>query len=402
MQCVEDLTLLKFYTGMSRSPRVSSSPGWTSSTAIKYQDPETLANSPPVTPTKSQLNKSSDKPKARQSILHRITNLRKSSSEDLVNKDKVTGSRVCASLINIDYCDKPLEAEGSIGDYRKPVNSDRTEEVKDGGESPPKVPSTPLKVVVSVIHHKAAQCYEVVSYDVNKSCELNRLYVPADDVSDLTKKKRISFIGGPAEESLAVKMSKIMAFTFDSKKGVSCAHIVRPDPNSGGIDFNPSSGVGRKSSIAVPKPVNINPLPLFAPKLNKNGTLAPYGRKSSIFENVKRFSIFGNNNNKRSKVTPKKEEPTVKKAGILKTAHETIPEQRTTLDAYASEDDGGSSRVPNREIPRQLSSNRLMNNMGYDKSVDTMLSEAAQMRADLAVRRAAKKSEEGTKTKKKY
>lgn len=61
------------------------------------------------------------------------------------------------------------------------------------------------------------------------------------------------------------------------------------------------------------------------------------------------------------------------------------------------------SREPNREIPRQLSSNRLMNNIGYDKSVDTMLSEAAQMRADLATKRAAKKAAgEESKNKKKY
>ena len=53
------------------------------------------------------------------------------------------------------------------------------------------------------------------------------------------------------------------------------------------------------------------------------------------------------------------------------------------------------------EIPRQLSSNRLMGAIGYDKSVDTMLSEAAQMRLDLAAKREAKKLAEAEKSKKK-
>lgn len=42
------------------------------------------------------------------------------------------------------------------------------------------------------------------------------------------------------------------------------------------------------------------------------------------------------------------------------------------------------------DIPLQKSSTNLTNNMKYEKSVDTMLSEASQMRADLAAKRAAK------------
>jgi hypothetical protein len=42
-----------------------------------------------------------------------------------------------------------------------------------------------------------------------------------------------------------------------------------------------------------------------------------------------------------------------------------------------------------------------MGAIGYDKSVDTMLSEAAQMRLDLAAKREAKKLAEAEKSKKK-
>lgn len=221
---------------MSRSPKVSSGPSWSSSTAIKYKDPESLSNSPPASPPKSQQNKPQDKPKGRQSILQRITNLRKPSSGEIPSADKVTGSRLCASVMKFSHCDDPYVIDGSTVDSNgKPVKSGTAEEAKDGGEAQPNGPSTPLNAVVSVIHHKVAQCYEVVSYDVDNSYELNRLYVPAAEVSDLTKKTRLSFMGGPPEESLAVKFSNIMAFTFDSEKRAFCAHIVRPnEKNSAG------------------------------------------------------------------------------------------------------------------------------------------------------------------------
>lgn len=41
------------------------------------------------------------------------------------------------------------------------------------------------------------------------------------------------------------------------------------------------------------------------------------------------------------------------------------------------------------DVPKQLSSTHLTHNLKYEKSVDEMLDEASQMRADLAARRAA-------------
>lgn len=95
-----------------------------------------------------------------------------------------------------------------------------------------------LNSVVSVYHHKAAKCYEVVTYDITSKKELNRLYVPADKVADVAKTKRLSFIGSqdPAE-NLSKKFSRLMSFTHDSEKGAPRAHILGADTEKPGKEY---------------------------------------------------------------------------------------------------------------------------------------------------------------------
>ena len=167
--------------------------------------------------------------KQRQSLLKRVLGVVTQQS----GGEGAKGSRVCGSVIKFQLSTHPPDDIEQKEDARKiskgiitPDNQSKhaLNRVRHTDANNNKQPE--LNSVVTVFHHKASSCYEVSTYDINTKTELNRLYVPAEKVADLTEKKRarMSFMGssgshdGDAEKKLSIRFGDLMAFTLDENQ----------------------------------------------------------------------------------------------------------------------------------------------------------------------------------------
>ena len=232
--------------------------GWSLSTHTPKKDTPQLTRGVKTGDTREKNeNKSSSRP-ARPSILQRITSMRSIRPGD----QREEGSRVCGMVTKFqlntnphdgvaDYvatCEEKNE-EGDTTPFKRtqnettPHNDNNNNNNSNNNNNQPE-----LNSVVTVFHHKASSCYEVSTYDINTKTELNRLYVPAEEVADLTetKKRRMSFLGGGGgmEKSLSAKFGDLMAFTHDENQQ-PCVDILRPDPD------NPSKSTSQSQCYSV-------------------------------------------------------------------------------------------------------------------------------------------------------
>lgn len=231
---------------------------WSFSSNVRKKDTNYLVNGI-STSEKNNPNGISDRSSrpARRSILQRFTGIgTKSAGVSEV------GSRLCGSIIKFKLNTNPHDNAGYTENCKlnngmggnqivtikngddnsssiKTVEPQKELTIKDSNES-----SQPeLNSVVTVFHHKNASCYEVCTYDIATKKELNRLYVPAEEVTHITERKkgrmsfisggRSSFIGGnrAVEKKLSMKFGDLMSFTLDDNKK-ECVDILLPDPKN--------------------------------------------------------------------------------------------------------------------------------------------------------------------------
>lgn len=226
--------------------KIGANSEWSSSTAVKYKDEPQILSGPGGTPA----TESNPPKKPRQSILQRLTNMGKMTVDEGTNEPKATGSRLLSAIVKIIHNnnleDQTAEdaANGTNNNAirneqcHSPSTSNRIEKLNsssidkanscslDADQVPP-----PLNTVVTVFHHKNSYCYEVITYDVDKKRELNRLYVPDNKIAELTvtKQRRMSFLGGgqASSEEVCSKLSKHMVFS--QSKGSPYVNIMLPN-----------------------------------------------------------------------------------------------------------------------------------------------------------------------------
>jgi hypothetical protein len=221
--------------------KVSHSKGWSTSTAIKQENSAPISENEHRDVSTGAGTNTDDgtlRRPVRRSILQRFTGL---GSPGKPGARAEGGSRLCGSLVKFKLeknpCDVNLEGKDNSDTAQvagAPI--DATTQV-DGSRTEEKTSSQPeLNSVVTVFHHKESSCYEVVTFDINNNTELNRMYVPAEEVNHhlLAEKKkrrgRMSFMGGAqaAEKKLSIKFSELMVFTLDHNQQL-CVDILKPD-----------------------------------------------------------------------------------------------------------------------------------------------------------------------------
>lgn len=325
--------------------KVAHSPQWSSSTNTKgLLEKDQRCESP----------LGNDKPKQRRTILQRLTGFNNSKIEE--------GSRICESVVNISLTNN-TDVNGDPSLTEEKESSQAKSNILSGNMKSNEGQSD-INSVVTVYHHKTSCCYEVVTYDINKKTELNRLYIPVKEVSDLTNKRksRLSFIGkekGKEEEKkFSMKIGELMTCSLDEDQ-VPRLDIFRSDTQ------NPS----KRKSISSSKPSSLTPVAVVHPVVTKNGKLTPKDKRVTILQRIGNKLPFFRN-----------------RKSILSVGNATTPFDRISeRNSYGSQE--GERTFS--DVPQQQSSTSLTHNLKYDKGVDQMLSEAAQMRADLAARRAA-------------
>jgi hypothetical protein len=173
----------------------------------------------------SSSTKVNNRPAARRSILQQFASIIKKQTDE-----KEEADHVCESVSQFAFHKHPIDiiAEGHEG----------AKEKKSQHEKQPQ-----LNTVVTLFYHKAAACYEVVTFDTDNARELNRLYIPADEVKTVTQKKRtrISFYGGGEaldNKKLSAKFASLLTLAWDGDHNpyMDC---LRPNGNdsSKSIDF---------------------------------------------------------------------------------------------------------------------------------------------------------------------
>lgn len=197
--------------------------GWSSSTALNKSNIH----------SKNDLEGIPDKDveaqrPARRSIIQRITGM---GPKPQVAGE--TGRRMCGSVIKFNMNRGLHDIEGTNQQSNEDRGEIRSDEKHVTSKSQDSTEGKPNNYFVSVYFHKRSQCYEVDTYDITTFKELNRIYIRAESVKDITdstkKRSRMSFISGQAaDKKLSVKFAQLMSFTMDAN-GRLCVDILRAD-----------------------------------------------------------------------------------------------------------------------------------------------------------------------------
>ena len=198
-------------------------------------------------------------------------------------KKNEEGKRMCESVtqIKIDENSTELDDDAEMADSSGKLSNSIETQSKNKTETT----DSALKSAVSVYHHKESSCYEIVTFDINNNKELNRLYVPEDQVTDLTSRKRksrLSFIGSNADPNLSSKFADCITCTLDENKK-PCLDMNRPDPNnSSKVNFNAINKkknyihvlliqLEKRKSVVCIKPEGLIPVSVDPPAISRNG-----------------------------------------------------------------------------------------------------------------------------------
>lgn len=332
------------------------SKGWSSSTKVEYRDDENVIGR---SGARDGTGKSTS---GRKSVLEKLSNLVKTEDEsghlvpvcETINIIKMDSGDI-SNDINPAIPPHDVKVDGEEKQETAPC---QTEQSKGDGQNE-------LKSVISVYHHRRAACYEIVAFNIAKDTEMNRLYVPASEVKELTRRKtRLSFVNATSHKKISEKFADLLMFTIDENKNQVM-----------GFKRTDSSKTNKKYPTAIKKPEGLTPAAYQKPSFTSNGTLAPKGKRVSLFSKIgQRLSIW------------KKNAQTHPKQAPVRTQFDSVP-----TNAEADEGMNENGPCPIKTIPRENSSTDLNSHLKYDKSVNSMLDEAAQMRKDLEAKRAAKK-----------
>ena len=302
------------------------SKGWSSSTKVEYRDDENVIGR---SGARDGTGKSTS---GRKSVLEKLSNLVKTEDEsghlvpvcETINIIKMDSGDI-SNDINPAIPPHDVKVDGEEKQETAPC---QTEQSKGDGQNE-------LKSVISVYHHRRAACYEIVAFNIAKDTEMNRLYVPASEVKELTRRKtRLSFVNATSHKKISEKFADLLMFTIDENKN----HVMgfkRTDSSKTSqyvlcycfLSYSVlcvcgANAADKKYPTAIKKPEGLTPAAYQKPSFTSNGyrsrisnfcclivyicsTLAPKGKRVSLFSKIgQRLSIWKKNAQTHPKQAP--------------------------------------------------------------------------------------------------